>query len=78
VQETAAGIGTLWRPRCGRRHDVVAPDLPADAESAGLTEYANTVVDAVGDRSGLVVVGQSFGGFTALLVPIGSRWTCWF
>ena len=51
-----------------RGHDVVAPDLPSDDESAGLSEYAETVVDAVGDRTDLVVVAQSFGGFTAPLV----------
>jgi pimeloyl-ACP methyl ester carboxylesterase len=51
-----------------RGHDVVAPDLPVDDDSAGLSEYADTVVDAVGDRRDLVVVAQSFGGFTAPLV----------
>ena len=51
-----------------RGHDVVAPDLPADDESAGLKEYTDTVVEAVGDRKDLVVVGQSFGAFTAPLV----------
>jgi pimeloyl-ACP methyl ester carboxylesterase len=51
-----------------RGHDVVAPDLPCDDESAGLAEYAETVVRAVGDRSDLVVVAQSFGGYTAPLV----------
>jgi pimeloyl-ACP methyl ester carboxylesterase len=51
-----------------RGHDVVAPDLPSEDDSAGLPEYAGTVVDAVGDRTGLVVVAQSFGGFTAPLV----------
>lgn len=56
-----------------RGHDVVAPDLPADdsdpADRAlGLPEYADAVVEAVGDRTGLVVAGQSFGGFTAPLV----------
>jgi len=51
-----------------RGHDVVAPDLPADDDSAGLSSYADTVLDAIGDRTGLVVVGQSFGGFTAPLV----------
>lgn len=50
-----------------RGHDAVAPDLPAD-ESATLTNYADAVVDAVGGRTNLVVVGQSFGGFTAPLV----------
>jgi hypothetical protein len=47
---------------------VVAPDLPCDDDSAGLAEYADTVVGAVGDRTGLIVVAQSFGGLTAPLV----------
>ena len=51
-----------------RGHDVVAPDLPSDDDSAGLDEYADAVMDAVGDRSDLVVVAQSLGGFTAPLV----------
>jgi pimeloyl-ACP methyl ester carboxylesterase len=49
-------------------HDTVAPDLPCDDDSAGLAEYADTVVEAIGERRDLVVVGQSFGGFTAPLV----------
>ncbi|MEV0754074.1 alpha/beta hydrolase [Streptosporangium sp. NPDC050280] len=51
-----------------RGHDVVTPDLPCDDDSAGLSEYADAVVDAVGDRTDLVVVAHSFGGFTAPLV----------
>ena len=51
-----------------RGHDVVAMDLPSDDDSAGLSEYADTVIDAIGDRTDLVVVAQSFGGFTAPLV----------
>lgn len=51
-----------------RGHDVVAPDLPCEDESAGLAEYADAVVEAIGDRTDLVVVGQSYGGFTAPLV----------
>jgi pimeloyl-ACP methyl ester carboxylesterase len=51
-----------------RGHVVVAPDLPSDDDSARLWAYADTVLDAIGDRTGLVVVGQSFGGFTAPLV----------
>jgi pimeloyl-ACP methyl ester carboxylesterase len=51
-----------------RGHDVVAPDLPCDDDSAGLPEYADTVVDAIGGRTGLVVVAQSLGAFTAPLV----------
>ena len=49
-------------------HDVVAPDLPADDDSAHLSDYVDVVADAVGDRRDLVVVGQSFGGITAPLV----------
>ena len=40
----------------GRGHDVVAVDLPAGDESAGLAEYADAVIDATGDRTGLVLV----------------------
>jgi pimeloyl-ACP methyl ester carboxylesterase len=52
----------------GRGHEVVAMDLPCDDESAGLSDYADTVVDAIGARTDLVVVAQSFGAFTAPLV----------
>jgi pimeloyl-ACP methyl ester carboxylesterase len=49
-------------------HDTVAPDLPCDDDSAGLSEYVDAVVQAIGDRIDLVVVAQSFGGFTAPIV----------
>ena len=55
-------------------HHVIAVDLPCDDDSAGLSEYADTVVDAVGDgpdpsdREDLVLVAQSMAGFTAPLV----------
>jgi pimeloyl-ACP methyl ester carboxylesterase len=51
-----------------RGHDVVAPDLPYEDDAARLPEYADTVVDAIGDRRDLVVVAHSFGAFTAPLV----------
>src|SRR3954467_15561287 len=51
-----------------RGHEVVAVDLPCDDESASLSDYADTVVDAIGDRTELVLVAQSFGAFTAPLV----------
>jgi pimeloyl-ACP methyl ester carboxylesterase len=50
-----------------RGHDVVAPDLPAD-DGAGLAEYTDAVVEAVGSRRDLILVAQSMGGFTAPLV----------
>ncbi|HEX5191147.1 MAG TPA: alpha/beta hydrolase [Streptosporangiaceae bacterium] len=49
-------------------HESVAPDLPCDDDAAGLPEYADTVTEAIGDRRDVVVVAQSFGGFTAPLV----------
>jgi pimeloyl-ACP methyl ester carboxylesterase len=68
----AGDVGWYWHLVAAelrtRGHDVVAPDLPCDDDSAGLNEYAETVVEAIGDRKDLVVVGQSFGGFTAPLV----------
>jgi hypothetical protein len=51
-----------------RGHDSVAPDLPCDDDSATLDAYADTVVEAVGDRRNVVVVGQSYGAFTAPIV----------
>jgi hypothetical protein len=49
-------------------HEVVAPDLPCDDDTAGLSEYTDTVLEAIGDRSEVVVVAQSAGAFTAPLV----------
>jgi pimeloyl-ACP methyl ester carboxylesterase len=51
-----------------RGHDVVAVDLPSEDAAAGLSEYTDTVVEAIGHRTGLVVVAHSLGGFTAPLV----------
>ncbi len=49
-------------------HDVVAVDLPCDDDRCGLAEYADAVVDAVGDRLDVILVAQSLGGFTAPMV----------
>ena len=51
-----------------RGREAIAVDLPAADESAGLAEYANVVVEAIGDRTPIVLVAQSMGGFTAPLV----------
>jgi pimeloyl-ACP methyl ester carboxylesterase len=52
-----------------RGHDTIAVDLPAADDGAGLTEYTDAVVAAIGDRCDrLVLVAQSLGGFTAPLV----------
>ncbi|KAB1921970.1 alpha/beta hydrolase [Micromonospora sp. ALFpr18c] len=68
------GGGSAWDwrllvPELTRRgHDVVVPELPIEDSSAGFAEFAETVVSAIGDRSDLVVVGHSYGGFTAPLI----------
>jgi pimeloyl-ACP methyl ester carboxylesterase len=48
-------------------HDAVAVDLPGDDEHAGLSEYADRVIEAIGARD-VVLVVQSLAGFTAPLV----------
>jgi pimeloyl-ACP methyl ester carboxylesterase len=49
-------------------HEVVTPDLPCDDDSAGFADYAEAVVEAIGDRQDLVVVAQSMGAYTGALV----------
>jgi pimeloyl-ACP methyl ester carboxylesterase len=65
----AGGDSWYWHlvaPRLrGRGHDVVTPDLPAADDRAGLAEYRDAVVEAVGDRPDLVVVAQSMAAYTA-------------
>ncbi|MGY2074218.1 MULTISPECIES: alpha/beta fold hydrolase [unclassified Blastococcus] len=56
-----------------RGHHAVAPDLPAGDDSLTLDDYADAVVEAVGAAPDLVVVGHSFGGFTAPLVAARLR-----
>lgn len=68
----AGDVGWYWHlveaELRARGHEAVAPDLPCDDDAAGLPEYADAVVGAIGDRTDLIVVAQSFGGFTAPLV----------
>lgn len=47
---------------------MIAPDLPCDDDSAGLKQYTDVVVKAIGFFTDIVVVAQSLGGFTAPLV----------
>jgi pimeloyl-ACP methyl ester carboxylesterase len=53
----------------GRGHEAVAVSLPIEDESAGLLDYADAVVEAIGgSRDHLVVVAHSWGGFVGPLV----------
>ena len=47
--------------------EVVAVDLPAGDEEAGLAEYADTIVAAADGAADVVLVAQSLGGFSAPL-----------
>ena len=68
----AGDVGWYWHlveaELRDRGHDTVAPDLPVEDDVAGLDRYADVVVEAIGDRRDVVVVGQSFGGYVAPLV----------
>ncbi|WP_283138868.1 alpha/beta hydrolase [Rhizohabitans arisaemae] len=68
----AGDVGWYWHlveaELHARGHDTVSPDLPCDDDSAGLPEYTDTVTKAIVDRTDLIVVGHSLGGFTAPLV----------
>jgi pimeloyl-ACP methyl ester carboxylesterase len=68
----AGGMAWYWRRvlpllRDGQ-HEAVAVDLPAEDEGKGLDDYAELVVEAIGERTDVVLVAQSLGGFTAPLV----------
>jgi pimeloyl-ACP methyl ester carboxylesterase len=68
----AGDVGWYWHQvgaeLQARGHVVLAPDLPCEDDAAGLPEYADTVMDAIGDHRDLVIVGQSLGAFTAVVV----------
>jgi pimeloyl-ACP methyl ester carboxylesterase len=68
----AGGDSYYWHlvaPRLrARGHEVLTPDLPAGDDSAGLREYADAAMEAIGARTDLIVVAQSMGTFTATLL----------
>jgi pimeloyl-ACP methyl ester carboxylesterase len=68
----AGDVGWYWHlveaELRARGQDVVAPDLPCVDDSAGLSEYADAIIEAIGDKTDLVVVAQSLGAFTAPIV----------
>lgn len=68
----AGGVAWYWHRvaelLAEAHHEAIPVDLPGDDESAGLPEYTQLVLDAIGERVGVVLVAQSLGGFTAPLV----------
>jgi len=51
-----------------RGHEAIAIRLPAEDDTAGWSEYADMVVEAMRHRGRVIVVAESMGGFTAPLV----------
>ena len=68
---TGVGTGTWSRPSCARAGTMWSrPTFRRTTSRSELDDYADAVVAAVGDRRELIVVAQSFGGFTAPLVAV--------
>jgi pimeloyl-ACP methyl ester carboxylesterase len=51
-----------------RGQDAIAIRLPAEDDTAGWSEYADAVVDVIGNRADVILVAASMGGFTAPIV----------
>jgi pimeloyl-ACP methyl ester carboxylesterase len=68
----AGGDASYWyllEPELRRHgHEVVAVELPAGDDSAGIPAYVDTIERALGDRRDVVLVAQSLGGFSAPIV----------
>ena len=68
----AGGIAWYWHRLTplleAAGHEAIPVDLPGDDAKAGLRDYADIVVAAIGARADVVLVAQSLGGFTAPLV----------
>jgi pimeloyl-ACP methyl ester carboxylesterase len=68
----AGGLAWEWHrlsPELEARGHVALPvDLPAGDDASGLAEYADRAAKAIDGRRDVVLVAQSFGGFTAPLV----------
>jgi pimeloyl-ACP methyl ester carboxylesterase len=72
----AGGIAWYWHRVVplleAAKHEAIAVDLPGDDAQAGLSVYADHVLEAIGSRE-VILVAQSLGGFTAPLVCARAR-----
>lgn len=68
----AGGRAWYWhllaRGLVARGHRAIPVELPADDDTKGLSDYAQTVHDAVSAAGEVVIVAASLGAFTAPLV----------
>ena len=71
IAHGAGDVGWSWHLVVAelekRGHEAVAVDLPCEDEEATFSDYADAIVQAVGDRGDVVVVGHSLGGYPATL-----------
>jgi pimeloyl-ACP methyl ester carboxylesterase len=51
-----------------RGHEAIAVRLPAEDDTAGWSQYADAVVEALDGREEVIVVAESMGAFTAPIV----------
>jgi len=51
-----------------RGHEAIAVRLPSEDDAVGWSGYADAVIDALGDRTEVIIVAESLGGFTAPIV----------
>jgi pimeloyl-ACP methyl ester carboxylesterase len=72
----AGGVAWYWHrvvPLLEQaKHEAIAVDLPGDDVQAGLSVYAQRVLEAIGTRE-VILVAQSLAGFTAPLVCAKAR-----
>ena len=68
----AGGMASYWHRVVplirAAGHEAIAIDLPGDDRHAGLAAYADIIIRAIAERSGVVLVAHSLAGFTAPLV----------
>ena len=68
------GGGSAWEWCClepelrTRGYEAVSMDLPSEDPAAGWEAYTEAVLTAIGDRTDVVLVAHSLGGFVAPLV----------
>ena len=72
----AGGVSWYWHRLVplleDAHHEAIPVDLPGDDTQAGLSVYAQLVLEAIGTREA-ILVAQSLGGFTAPLVCARAR-----
>jgi pimeloyl-ACP methyl ester carboxylesterase len=69
--DTPATMDPLLEPLTSAGHEVIVVDLPCDDAAATLEQYADAVRAVLpDDLTDVVLVGYSFGGFTATRVAV--------